>query len=453
MADVVTPEIRPPRVKLYKRLRALGRDPLGTLDGVRREYGDTLLRLDLGPFAPYLVTNPDQVQHVWKNSADIYVRRGMMWSAMQRLEGTDGIGADGPGWEASRKLIQPLFTARAVGALVPGMVDAINEATDDLARRVGAGGTVDVAEEMMRITHRVLGRVFLGDLVSVSEADTVGREIATAFGSMTSRLALPFVSHRIPLPGDRRFHRAVRTVDSILLPHIERARAEEERPDVVSMLAHAKDDQGRPIEIRRVRDDVVGLFTGGTETTALTLTWLWVVFDANPEIAARVSAEVAGVVGEGPVSAEHVEGLAYSRMVLNEALRVYPPAWMIPRTLRAPDVLAGVPLREGDTVVLSPYLTHRLEHLWPEPDRFDPERFTPAAQKGRHPYAFSPFGGGPHRCLGSYFFSIEAALAVAAVVSRFDVRLRTEHPIRPKVSVSLRPHRQVLMELTPKAGG
>ncbi|MEU7802596.1 cytochrome P450 [Micromonospora arborensis] len=404
------------------------------------------------------------------------MRTGMMWSAMQRLEGSDGMGADGPGWRLSRSLIQPLFTAKAIGALVPGMVDAINEAVDNIAERTRSAPTVDLAEEMMRITHRVLGRVFLGDRISAEEADAVGSGIATAFGSMQSRLALPFVSHRIPLPGDRTFNRATQAVDAILLPHIEHARKtaedavkraalqaasngashvndEPERTDLVWTLAHATDEQGKPLDVRKVRDDVVALFTAGTETTSLTLTWTFAMLDSRPDIRAKVTAEVDRVVGDGPVTGAHVKELTYTRMVLEESLRMYPPAWMIPRTLQAPDELAGVPLPAGTTVILSPYMTHRMPHLWDEPEQFDPERFADGAQRDRHPYAFFPFGGGVHRCLGSHFFSIEATLATAALVSRFRMRLRSSEPIRPTVSVSLRPKGKILMEVTPHLRG
>lgn len=451
MVSPVVENGRPPTIALYRRLGQLGSDPLPVLQEIAREHGDRLVRLNLGLFKPYLVTRPDQVEHVWKHSDEIYQRSGMMWDASQRLQGRDGIGAEGPGWKASRKIIQPMFTGRSVSALIPGMVDAINEAVDDLAARVGDGATLSVTEEMMRITHRVLGRVLLGDRISPGDADTVGMEITTAFSSMKFRLALPFVSHHIPLPGDRRFHQATRAVDAILKPHIERARAEDAREsDVVSLLAHARDEHGEPIDIQKVRNDVVGLFIGGTETTATTLVWLWVILDLYPDIDATMREEIDRTVGRGPVAAEHIPGLGYCLRVLEESLRLYPPAWMIPRTLQRPDVLGGVRLGAGDTVVLSPYLTHRMPHLWDDPERFDPERFTPEAQRGRHKFAFYPFGGGIHRCIGSYFFEVESALAVAALLSRFRVKLHTAHPIRPQVSLALRPKQQVIVELRPR---
>ncbi|WP_328384427.1 cytochrome P450 (plasmid) [Micromonospora zamorensis] len=437
-----------PRYRLYTKLRGLNADPLSVLDDIRSRHGDEPVQLDLGLSRPLLVSRPDHVEHVWRNSRDLYLRRGMMWQAMQRLQGTTGIGAEGESWDFSSKLIQPLFTGKSVAALVPRMVDAINEAVEDLAARSSGGHLVDLADEMMLISHRVLGRVFLGDVLPATEANTVGREIAAAFGSMQARLALPFIPHSIPLPGDRRVSRAVTTVDGILLPYIERARREPERPDVVSMIAHAMDNDGNQLGVQQARNDVIGLFTGGTETTAVALTWAVILLNSHPQVSKRLVTEIEAVVGGERVAGEHVKHLVYTRMVLEESLRLYPPAWMIPRTLQAPDVLGGVDLPVGTTVVLSPYNTHRLPHLWPDPERFDPERFAPGSKPRRHAYAYYPFGGGIHRCLGQAFFFIEAALATAALISRFEMAVRSPESVRPKVGVSLRPRGRVLVELS-----
>jgi len=213
------------------------------------------------------------------------------------------------------------------------------------------------------------------------------------------------------------------------------------------MLAHATDGDDQPIDVRRVRNDIVGLFTAGTETTALALTWTIVVLGTHPDVAERVASEVEQVVGSGPVKGEHVRRLEYTRMVLEETLRMYPPGWMIPRTLQSSDALAGVDLPAGTTVVLSPYMTHRLPDLWPDPERFDPGRFLPGSHRTRPRYSYFPFGGGMHQCLGQAFFFYEAALAVAAILSRLRLRVVTPQPIRPTVSVSLHPKDKILVRL------
>ncbi|HEV7899041.1 MAG TPA: cytochrome P450 [Planosporangium sp.] len=428
---------------------SLARNPLAVLEEVGRRHGGEIVRLDLGFSKPYLVTKPDHVQRVWQRS-DVYVRGGAMWDSMARFQG-NGILGEGPQWQTSRKLIQPLFTGKAISALMATTAESVNQAVDDLAGRVGTGTVVNAHQEMLGITQRVLSRAFLGDRIPQRDAQTLSRAVFTAYGAMGLRLLLPFVSLRVPMPGDRTYDRGVRTIDSILLPNITRARAEEPTPDILSVLAHARDEQGNHLADRLVRDDLVAMFLAGTETTASALTWLWTLREIHPDVAARQDDEIQSVVGGGPVAAEHVGKLTYTKAVLDEVLRLYPAGWFLPRVLQAPDELGGVALKPGSTVIISPYLTHRMPDLWPDPERFDPERFAvDREQPRRHPYAYYPFAGGIHRCLGSHFFVIEALLAAAAMVSRFHHKMRVTQPVLPNASASLRPRGKTSMELRPR---
>jgi cytochrome P450 len=200
------------------------------------------------------------------------------------------------------------------------------------------------------------------------------------------------------------------------------------------------------------------MFVAGTETTALALTWVWLLLDAHPSVAARLRDEVEHVVGRATPGAAHLDGLGYTRMVLQETLRLYPVGWLVPRTVAEPDVIGGVPLRRGATVLVSPYLTHRLPRLWPEPSTFDPERFATGHGVRRHRFAYYPFGGGVHQCLGSHFFMVEAQLIVASLISRYRPTLvgsplTGPGPVAARVSATLRPRRRVAMTLTPTGRG
>jgi cytochrome P450 len=434
---------------VYRNLRALMRDPLRVLAEIGTRHEGQLVRLDLGPFRPYLVTRPDHVRHVLRDRSDVYLREGMMWKPIQRLEG-NGIAGEGVRWRGSRTLLQPLLTTRAVAGLTGRLAAAVNDAVDGLARRVGAGSTVDVEVEMTRIMHRALCRAFFGDHISPRDADTLGHEIAAAFSSLGPRMLLPFVGSGVPMPGDRRFHRAVRVVDSIVVPRIARARAHEDSgDDLVSLLARTRDESGDLLDERWVRDDVVAMFVAGTDTTSLALTWLWILLDQNPAAARVVAAQARQALAGRPVSETDLPALPYLRMALQETLRLYPVGWIIPRTAAAPDDLDGVPVKAGATVIVSPYLTHRMPSLWERPERFDPLRFAPGQEERRHRYAYYPFGGGPHACLGNHLFLVEAQLAAAALLSRFELRLSTPHPIRPGPSAALRPRGPVEMVLEP----
>ena len=452
---------KPSTIPLHRTIPALLREPLIALEEIARRSGGDVVRLNLGLFRPYLITHPDHVQHVLRDNAANYVREGMFWKPLRRLFGS-GILVDGPTWEPSRRRIQPLFAARNVNALVAGMADAISEAVDRLDPTVRSGLPLDASDEMARIVHRTVARVFFGDRITAADTDRLIPAIDSAAVSIGARLVLPFVPDGLPMPGDRAFRRAVRTIDAVVLPLVRacrstaipanasgRASAAGPSGDIVSTLCQARDENGDLLSDRQVRDDVVSLFAAGTETTATALTWLWVALDARPDVAARMYREIDRVVGTDRVSASHLPGLQYTRMVLQELVRLYPVGWLIPRTAAERDVVGGRVIKRGGTVLISPYLTHRMPQFWDRPDIFDPDRFAPGRAEHRDRFAYFPFGGGPHQCLGSHLFTVEAQLIAATILTRYRPQLRNRAQVTPLPAASLRPRQPVELMLAP----
>jgi cytochrome P450 len=436
------------RVPLHYAVRGLVRDPVGALAEVGRRGGGDILRFDLGPFRPYVISRPEHVQHVLRDRATTFVRQGLLWRPLQRLLG-DGFLSDGPTWEMHRRLVQPMFSAKNINGLLDTMSDAIADAVDELDRYARSGEPVDACAALTRVVHRAVIRVFFGSKLSTEEADRLGPAIETAFTSLGYRLLLPFVPEAVRLPGDRAFLGAVRTVDDVIYPVVRRSRGlPADGYDVVSLLLQARDENGNGLSDERIRDDLVTIFVAGSETTAVALTWLWLVLHHHPDVAARLYAEVDQVVGADQPGRRHLPGLRYTRMVLQEILRMYPVGWIVPRIAAADDVIDGVRISAGSTVVVSPYLTHRIERIWPRPERFDPERFGPDAPD-RHSFAYIPFGGGPHVCLGSHFFTVEAQLIVACLLSRYRPTLASSPGVRPRPAASLRPAKRVDITLRP----
>jgi cytochrome P450 len=434
-------------IPVYRAPARFARDPLTELEAISTRAEGAVVRLNLGFLRPYLVTRPEDVQHVLSANADRYVREGMMWQPVRRLTG-NGISGDGPPWKASREVLRPMFAARHVTALTGLLADTVNEAVDALDEHATTGHPFDAAEAMTRIADLALGRAFFGGGIPAADGDRLGQAVATAFTSLTGRMLLPFAPRWTPLPGDRAFRRAVRTVDEVMYPLVAQRRRQPDADDVVALLCQARDEAGQPLDDRRIRDDVVGMYVAGTETTAMALTWLWVALDANPAVAERLRDEVERVVGGDRPGAAHLPELRYTRMVIQEVLRLYPSGWFLPRTALASDVVGGVSIPAGSTVVMSPYLTHRMPSLWERPEEFDPERFAPEGGGRRHRFAYLPFAGGPHQCLGSQLFTVEAQLVVAAMLSRYRPRLQPGDPVRPRAAVTLRPSRRLAMTIT-----
>lgn len=438
-------------VPLHRAIAGLARDPLGALVDFADQAGGDVVRLSLGPFRPYLVSDPAHVQHILRDNAANYVRdgNGMLWRPVKRLFG-EGVLADGPVWAASRRTLQPLFTARRVEALTTRMAAEVDEAVERLRAPAEAGEVLDIGSELSRIVCQVIMRVLFADRVSVADALRVVAaqdRIATA---IVPRLLVPFVPNSVPVPGDRAFTDGVRTIDEVLLPVVRQARQHPgEGDDVIAALSRAVDDDGRPVPERRVRDDAVAMFATSTETTYGVLTWLWPVLAAHPAVADRLRGEIDEVLGAGPVGPEHLPRLRYTRMVLDELLRIFPVAWLMPRTAVAGDVVGGTRIEPGASVVLSPYVTQRMSTYWDRPDEFDPERFAPDRTRARHRYLHYPFGGGPHVCLGQHLFYLETTLIVAALLSRFEVTVVSSGIPVPRVAASLRPATRVRVSLRP----
>ncbi|HEY0699200.1 MAG TPA: cytochrome P450 [Micromonospora sp.] len=436
---------------IYRAVPSLLRDPLKALVDIADAAGGEVVRVNLGSFRPYLITNPAHVQHVLQGNASNYVRdgKGMLWRPVKRLFG-EGILAEGQVWEASRRTLQPLFTAKRVQVLVDRMSDAVTAAVDELEKPAREGRPIDVGAELSRIVCRAIMHVLFADKVSVPDALRIVAAQDAIATAIVTRLVVPFVPNSVPMPGDRTFLRGVQTIDEVLLPVVRQARANpSDSDDIISTLSRARDAAGRPLDERQVRNDAVAMFATTTETTFGVLTWLWPILQAHPHVAQRLYDEVEQVVGAGPVRQHHLSELRYTRMVLEELLRLYPVGWLIPRTAAGEDVIGGVRIPRGASIFISPYLTQRMRTFWDDPETFDPERFAPERVKRRHRYTHYPFGGGQHACLGQYLFYLESQLIVATILSRFRFHLADPTIPVPQVAASLRPKDRVEMTLQP----
>lgn len=447
MTDVDSTRATAARIPLRQTLAGL-RDPLTLLSRLGEQHYGQVVQLNLGAFQPYLLTEPDHIQHVVRDHPTKYVREGMIWEPVRRLEG-NGIAGEGPQWEHSRQLLEPNFSRQALNPILTLMAEEINSALREWA--TNQAGPVDFTRAAMRVVYRALIRAFFGGQITRDDADRLGDAISAAFTSLNWRMAAPFVPATVPVPGDRRFAAAVRMLDEVMYPLVRRAR--ERGPaagDIVSMLAAARNDDGSPPTDTQIRDDAVATFVGGTETTALTLTWMVTLIDSHPYVARQMQQEIDDVVGPGPVTGEHAGQLRYTRSIVEETLRLYPPGWLIPRLCKEDDVIGGVSIPSGATVLLSPYVTHRLPQLWDRPLDFDPDRFTPVAGGRRHRYAYFPFSGGPHRCLGNHLVLLEAPLIAAAIYSAYRPVLTDPKSVRPRAFLTLRPAKPVPVTLQPR---
>ena len=433
-------------------LLAFTRQPLAFLSSLARDHGDVAC-FTLGPERMALLNHPDLIRDVLVTHHRNF-RKGRGLERAKRLLGEGLLTSEGEQHRRQRRLVQPAFHRQRVAAYGGVMACYAARARD----RWRDGETVDVGAEMMRLTLAVVGKT-LFDADVEGEAHEIGGALTDALRSFTFAV-LPFgeVLERLPLPPVIRFERARARLDRTIYRMIaERRAAGDDRGDLLSMLLLAQDAEGdgRGMSDVQLRDEAMTLFLAGHETTANALTWSWYLLARHPEVEARLHAEVDAALGSGGrrrlPDADDVAALPYTRMVLAEAMRLYPPAWVIGR--RAVD---AYPVRDWvlppRTVVLtSQYLAHRDPRFWPDPERFDPERWTPEAQAARPKFSYFPFGGGPRICVGEQFAWMEGVLLLATIAQRWRLRLADPGEVRPRPMITLRPAAPVRMRVEARA--
>jgi cytochrome P450 len=321
------------------------------------------------------------------------------------------------------------------------------------AARWHDGETLDISQEMMRLTLAIVGKT-LFDADVEREADEIGAAL-TAVMELFDMLLMPFseLLEKLPLPHVRRFRRAKERLDETIYRIIEERRGSvEDRGDLLSMLLSARDEEGDGggMSDLQVRDEVMTLFLAGHETTSNALTWTWYLLSQHPEIEAKLHEELCAVLEGRTPTFEDVPRLRYTEMVLAESMRLYPPAWAIGRLTLKDYEVGGYTIPARSLVLLSQYVTHRDARFFPDPARFDPERWTPEAKESRPQFSYFPFGGGPRRCIGEGFAWMEGILLIATLAAHWRMRLVPNHRVETNAVITLRPKYGMRMTLEKK---
>jgi enediyne biosynthesis protein E7 len=301
-------------------------------------------------------------------------------------------------------------------------------------------GPVDVVAEMTRLTFGVLGRGLLGaDLAEFGNLSAAFEAVQDQ--AMFEMVTLRMIPLWLPLPRHRRFRGALRQLEEVASTLASAGVNGDPlgRENVVTRLHEAyRDEPDAGLRRKRLRDELLTILLAGHETTASTLSWTWFLIDQHPEVSQRLRAEAVEVLGDRAPQYEDLYRLRYTGMVIQEAMRLYPPVWGLTRRAVRADRIGGYDVPAGSDVMICPYTLHRHPDFWPDPHRFDPERFEPAAAARGHRYAYIPFGAGPRVCVGSHLGVLEATLVAAMVARRFRLGLLPGREIRPEAMLSLR---------------
>jgi cytochrome P450 len=437
-------------------LRAMRRAPLEFFVRLARDHGD-VARARLGGMDLILLSHPDLVREVLVGSARAFgPGRGI--AELRRLLGDGLLTSDGELHRRQRRLLQPLFRPAAVAGYAQRMVE-LAAAT---AQRwtAATGRVVDVHAEMTELTLRVIAGTVFG--LDLDPDDRRGiREALT--GQVTfDRMFSPFADllDRLPLPGTLRAHRARAELDAVVWRMIRRRRDDPgEGRDLLSLLLATRDDDDAPgqggghgvgMSARQVRDEALTILLAGHETTANALTWTWHLLAGQPHAEAALDAELDQVLaGRAPTAAD-IPALRWTRAVVSEAVRLYPPAWAVGRRALVDHEIGGYLVPARSSVVMSPYVVQRDPRFWPDPTGFRPQRWTDEAARERPRYAYFPFGGGARACIGEHFAWLEATLLLATLAQHWRPRALPGRRVEPEPLVTLRPLGGLPMILEPR---
>ena len=299
----------------------------------------------------------------------------------------------------------------------------------------------------------ILKSMFSTDIASEDEFAVLSRAISVALAQIGKRvLSLVSVPESWPTPGNRAFDEAIRTLDAYVYRIIdERRRSGKEMDDLLGMLLEARDaETGEGMSDTQLRDEVMTLFLAGHETTANLLTWAWPLIAMHPEVEQRLHAELDTVLGGRLPTAADLQALRYTRMIIDETLRMYPIAWLVSRRPNEDDNVGGYRIPAGANVLVSPYVIHHSPTYWENPEQFDPERFAPDREDNRPRYAYFPFGGGPRMCIGNSFALMEAQLIIATVAQAYRLRLASDEKPELNASITLIPRKPIMMNALPR---
>jgi cytochrome P450 len=430
------------------------KDPLNFQLRLTQIYGD-IVRLRVLVWNAYLINHPDYIQHVLQENHRNYSKQLDEYRRLGWIVGQGLLTSDGDFWLQQRRLIQPAFHRKRIEAYGAIMQKAAHDMLDQWQEAAARGEPLDVAEEMMRVTLRVVGEtLFNVDLSDAANAVGPAFSFANEYLSRDAEqfLAIP---RWVPTARNRQFQAALNQLNAAVDQIISNRRHEtEDTGDLLSMLMMARDaETGQGMSDRQLRDEVMTLMLAGHETTANSLAWTFYLLSQHPEESQKLRDEVDAVLidpetgTKRPPAVADLPHLPYTRMVIEESMRLYPVAWSFGRMTIDDDEIGGYPVPAGTPIYISAYTMHRHPHFWEEPDRFDPERFSPERSHGRHRFAYIPFSAGPRQCIGNTFALMEAQIILASVMQRYRLELVPGHPVEPEPLITLRPRHGLLMRL------
>jgi cytochrome P450 len=440
-----SPPRAPNNMTAFGRMAAMRESAIGAWG--QRAYEEDIVKGRFFGRSSFILNAPDAIRHVLVDNYENYTRTPAGFRVLRPVLGEGLLIAEGRAWKHQRRTLAPAFTPRAVASLVPHMIAVTDETVAEL--QASCGQPIDLRGAMQRMTLEIAGRTMFS--FGMDRHGPTLRDFVMEYGE---RLARPhFLDLLLPLswptPQDlarSRFRQRWTRFIGMLIAERRAAGKTEGAPprDLFDLMGAARDPEtGEAFSDEQLGDQVATMILAGHETTATALFWSLFLLALDPATQDKLAAEVGDVASSAP----EIDRLKYTRAVIDETMRLYPPAFLIARAAAAPDTIAGMAVRKNDVVLIAPWLLHRHERLWRHPNAFIPERFMPPSPPPDR-FAYLPFGVGARICIGAHFALVESTLALAKIIGAFRVELLDKAPVMPVGVVTTQPNRSPSFRIT-----
>jgi cytochrome P450 len=437
-----------PRLQSFLDSRAMARNPVQVLTKYSGLHGDTF-RFYFGGVKEAIVTiNPVVIQHVLKTNSDNYHKSEIQKKRMGHFLGKGLLTTEGEPWKTQRRLIQTGFERKQLEVLASIMQDSLTDSLKDFDEKARVG-PVDIYPLMMKITFAMVGRSLFGARLKEEDIDLISHAISTVQEFMVRQTIQPYLNPWFAVSGELRKHWDLRSrAFGVMGEYLQRRRKEAPGHDLLQILMDARysDGQGMPDDL--VLSESMQLLVAGHETSSNALSWLLYVLSSRPDCIDRVRDEFDSVLGDRPLTYSDVPKFEFTTQAIMEALRLYPPFWMVDRLALADDRAGDVDIPAGSTVVVFIYGAHHSPQYWDNPESFDPERFSKVNQKLHTPFAHLPFGAGPRGCIGGNYAMLQMLMILSILLRKYDFNLLPGQTVEPRPMVILRPQDGIRMSFT-----
>lgn len=438
-----------PRYRAFLNTFRFVRDPLGLIGDNLAKLGPTFHTF-LGGLYPGIVTiEPAFIQHVLQKNNRKYRKSPMHFDKLSHFLGNGLLTSEGEYWLQQRRLIQPGFHRTRLAALADIMQGVIDDFIIKFDRDIKAGNPVDIVPQMMELAFNIVARSLFSANLAEVDLQRMAYIMTVLQEFIIKEIRQPYLNGWRKISGALREHEALSNEFSTIILKIIRQRREsgETRDDLLQMLLDARyDDTGEGMNDQQLFEECAILFVAGHETSANALAWTWYLLAKNPEVVQKARAELATVLGDRQPAFEDLPKLEYLTQIIEESMRLYPPAWITDRVAAEDDEWNGIKIRKGMMVVTYFYGAHHSPKYWQNPEQFDPNRFSKENKKLHIPFAYSPFGGGPRLCIGNSFAMMEMQLVLATMLRQYDFELVPDQIVESQPLITLRPKNGIWMK-------